>query len=220
MGVYFIKPTNFILLFLKNLCLIILFADKPVRPIRRESADIQYGYIKGIVNVTCEAQAEPPAKFRWYRHNKQLNPEHHQIIIGEHMSMLQVKPTHSNLFKHGLLLQKNNFNRFQLHLNHSKQFGEYICEATNSLGTLKRSITLLNGTKPAPPPTITLRGVNSNTFDLDVGAKKTGAGNLMDVNGYRFEIVSTEEHRNNGGKWTNPRVVIKDFVDGKNNNEN
>lgn len=64
--------------------------DKPVAPIHRESADIQYGYIKGYVNVTCEAEAEPPATFRWYRNNKHLHSRHHQIITGEHISILQV----------------------------------------------------------------------------------------------------------------------------------
>lgn len=74
---------------------------------------------------------------------------------------------------------------------------------------------LINGTKPNAPPHITLRGVNSNTFDLDVGAKKTiGPSDPMDINGYRFELLSTEEYRNNGGKWTNARVVLKDFTDG------
>lgn len=58
---------------------------------RRESADIQYGYMKGFVNVTCEAEAEPPATFNWSRKNKKLSAKHHQIIHGEHISTLQVK---------------------------------------------------------------------------------------------------------------------------------
>lgn len=89
-----------------------------------------------------------------------------------------------------------------------------MCEANNSIGTLNRNILLINGTKPNAPPHITLRGVNSNTFDLDVGAKRIGKPDTMDITGYRFEILSTEEHRNNGGKWTNARVVLKDFTDG------
>lgn len=32
--------------------------DKPIDPIRRESADIQYGYIKGSVNLTCEVSVD------------------------------------------------------------------------------------------------------------------------------------------------------------------
>lgn len=103
----------------------------------------------------------------------------------------------------------------QLYLNNTKTFGEYICEANNSLGSLRRTITLLNGTKPPAPPYITLRGVNSKTFDLDVGAQKIGEADPMDIIGYRFEILSKDEHRNNGGKWLNSRVVHKDFIDGK-----
>lgn len=79
---------------------------------------------------------------------------------------------------------------------------------------LKRTITLLNGTKPSPPPHIMLRGIASNMFDLDVGAKKTGKPDPMDITGYRFEILSKEENRNKGGKWTNARVVVKGFADG------
>lgn len=67
-----------------------LFTDKPVAPIRREAADIQYGYLKGFVNITCEAEAEPPATFRWYRNNKHLHSRHHQFINGEHISILHV----------------------------------------------------------------------------------------------------------------------------------
>lgn len=67
------------------------FADKPIAPERRESADVQYGYIKGFVNLTCEAEAQPPAMFKWYRRNKHLHPRHHQIINNEHISVLQVK---------------------------------------------------------------------------------------------------------------------------------
>lgn len=59
-------------------------------PVRREAIDVQYGYLKGYVNVTCEAEAEPPAIFSWYRNNKRLNSKHHQIINSEHISILQV----------------------------------------------------------------------------------------------------------------------------------
>lgn len=56
--------------------------------IRRESADIQYGYLKGYVNVTCEALAEPAATFQWSRHNKPIKSN--QIVSGEHISILMV----------------------------------------------------------------------------------------------------------------------------------
>lgn len=96
-------------------------------------------------------------------------------------------------------------------------FGDYICVANNSLGTLKRTITLINGTKPPPPLYIKLRGVNSNTFDLDIGAKKSGPPDAMDIIGYRFEIIPVEQNQSNSGKWANARVVLKDFTEGKEN---
>lgn len=99
-------------------------------------------------------------------------------------------------------------------MNSSNEFGDYLCEAKNQIGILKRNILLINGTKPNAPSHIILRGVNSNTFDLDVGAKRTGSPDPMDIIGYRFEFVSTEEHLNNGKNWSNARVVLKDFTDG------
>lgn len=101
-----------------------------------------------------------------------------------------------------------------MYLNNTKLFGEYICEANNSLGTLRRIITLLNGTKPPAPAYLRLHGVNSRTFDLDIGAQKVGDPDPMDIVGYRFEILSKDDYRNNGGKWLNARVIQKGFTDG------
>lgn len=101
-----------------------------------------------------------------------------------------------------------------MYLNNTKLFGEYICEANNSLGTLRRTIILQNGTKPPAPPYLRLHGVNSRTFDLDIGAQKIGDPDPMDIIGYRFEILSKDDYRNNGGKWQNARVIQKGFTDG------
>lgn len=74
--------------------------------------------------------------------------------------------------------------RLQILVNNSTVFGDYKCKAENSLGTLERIITLNQGVKPEKPPHIVLRGVNSDTFDVDVGAvRKTKERNPMDING-------------------------------------
>lgn len=65
-------------------------ADKPQLPPRRASANIMYGYVRGTVNITCEAEAEPPATFTWYRDDKELSPKHHFIHTQGHESILQV----------------------------------------------------------------------------------------------------------------------------------
>lgn len=182
----------------------------------RESADIQYGYVKGYVNVTCAALAQPPATFKWFRNNKPIKD--HQIVNGEHVSYLQVKTySHSScsfLDRCILITFCIVSPHIQLHLNSSKLFGEYVCEAKNELGTLKRTITLMNGTKPPAPSHIALRGIASNSFDLDVGAKKSGKADPMDIIAYRFELHTVDDIRASGGKWIHPRVVMKDFADG------
>lgn len=104
----------------------------------------------------------------------------------------------------------------QLYLDSEDKLGNYECEAKNELGTLKRTIDLINGTRPARPAHIVLRGVNSNTFDVDVGAKRPIKTSAMDVTGYRFEIIPKEEFEYNRGKWITARVVYKDFTDGLN----
>lgn len=99
-------------------------------------------------------------------------------------------------------------------MNDSSALGDYVCEAKNHLGTLTRTIKLLNGTKPAAPRFIQLRGANSNTLDIDIGATRPSTPDLMDVLSYRFEIISLDEYRNNGNLWTNARAVEKVFTDG------
>lgn len=37
----------------------------------------------------------------------------------------------------------------------------------------------------------------------------------MDINGYRFEIISVSDYRLNGGKWDKARVLNLGFGDGK-----
>lgn len=54
-----------------------------------------------------------------------------------------------------------------------------------------------------------LRGVSSNTLDIDVGAKKDPKGNLMDINGYRFELIPKKDFVTNSGSWKGS--WIKDF---------
>lgn len=101
-------------------------------------------------------------------------------------------------------------------MNDSKAFGDYICKANNTLGELDRIITLLNGTKPTKPTVLQLRGVNSDTFDIDVGATRPpGPRQPMEINGYRFEVISTDEFKANGGKWDRARVENLGFEDGE-----
>lgn len=83
------------------------------------------------------------------------------------------------------------------------------------MGILDRVFTLLNGTKPSKPTVLQLRGVNSDTFDIDVGATRNpGPRDPMEVNGFRFEVITLDELKANGGKWDRARVENLGFEDG------
>lgn len=68
----------------------LIYLDKPIPSTIKASANIQYGYLYGVVNLTCEAEAEPAADFTWYRHKKLLNPKVHLIHSEGHESIMQV----------------------------------------------------------------------------------------------------------------------------------
>uniref|UniRef100_A0A182QG23 Neural cell adhesion molecule 1 n=1 Tax=Anopheles farauti TaxID=69004 RepID=A0A182QG23_9DIPT len=145
---------------------------KPYLPARKTSVSDAYGYVGGVVNLTCEATAEPPANFTWSANNKKLTPKSHIIYTGRHVSMLQIMIKTSSIF------------------------GKYKCEAKNELGTVTQEIHLKEGTKPDPPSLFQLRGVNSDTLDIDVGATKSHdiPPDPTTVIGYRFELMPMDEY--------------------------
>lgn len=60
------------------------------------------------------------------------------------------------------------------------------------------------------PKVFFIRGLSSDTFDLDVGAKVDPKSvNLMDINGYRFELIPREDFRVKNS-WDGS--LIKDFA--------
>lgn len=63
-------------------------ADKPI-PVKR-SVEITYAYINGVLNLTCEAIAEPQANFTWYRAGKRMTSKTHTFYSASHVSYLQV----------------------------------------------------------------------------------------------------------------------------------
>uniref|UniRef100_A0A1S4H1B3 Neural cell adhesion molecule 1 n=1 Tax=Anopheles gambiae TaxID=7165 RepID=A0A1S4H1B3_ANOGA len=145
---------------------------KPYMPPWKKSISDAYGYVGGMVNLTCEATAEPPANFSWSANNKKLTPKSHIIYNGRHVSMLQIMIKTSSIF------------------------GKYKCEAKNELGSVTQEIHLKEGTKPDPPSLFQLRGVNSDTLDIDVGATKSHdiPPDPTTVIGYRFELMPTDEY--------------------------
>lgn len=77
------------------------------------------------------------------------------------------------------------------------------------MGHSDHFIELVEGVKPDTPPKLALRGLSSNTFDIDVGAKKDPRTvHKMDINGFRFEVIPKEIFVENND-WS--RSWIKDF---------
>lgn len=89
-------------------------------------------------------------------------------------------------------------------------FGEFKCKAKNELGHAEHIIILMEGTKPPPPTVLSLRGLSSDTFDVDVGAKVDLKNrNKMDINGYRFELIPKDVWKADKGSWD--KSWVKDF---------
>lgn len=62
--------------------------DKPMSP-ANPRPQLVYGFVSGVVNVTCEALGEPPANFTWMRNKKPLKEA--IVFNSEHSTTLQVK---------------------------------------------------------------------------------------------------------------------------------
>ncbi|CAB4056440.1 unnamed protein product [Lepeophtheirus salmonis] len=75
---------------------------------------------------SADAEAEPPAQFRWLDKNNN-EVEHGNVINQGHKSLLSISIDHDDLF------------------------GDYTCIAKNKMGTLRKVVTLTEGAKPGIP---------------------------------------------------------------------
>ncbi|XP_046387783.1 neural cell adhesion molecule 2-like [Ischnura elegans] len=108
------------------------------------SSSQAWGYVGGVVNLTCEAIAEPEATFHWLKDNKTIMPdEDSEVFNMKHRSVLQ------------------------LAVHDESAFGGYVCKASNSLGTLERVVVLQKGTKPGAP-TAVIRGASADSIHLEI----------------------------------------------------
>lgn len=62
---------------------------KPILPISI-SSDVVYAFVPSVINLTCEAEAEPKPNFDWYKNGKILNSPPNTIFYNSHESSLQV----------------------------------------------------------------------------------------------------------------------------------
>ncbi|KAL5280923.1 hypothetical protein ACFFRR_004748 [Megaselia abdita] len=165
---------------------------KPVW-MQKQHSHKQYAYMNGTTRMYCEAKAEPPPTFNWYKNKKHLHSGKNTVVISEspYLSILQIDVVNEGVFD------------------------TYKCKVNNSLGSIDRSILLVEGTKPPKPIHLALRGLNSNTFDVDVGSVRTSKNKtLMDVNGFRIQYISESDLRRVDGDWSEANTKDFPFEDG------
>ncbi|XP_026463472.1 hemicentin-1-like [Ctenocephalides felis] len=142
---------------------------KPMSP-ANPRPQLVYGFVSGVVNVTCEALGEPPANFTWMRNKKPLKEA--IVFNSEHSTTLQLPITDSN------------------------DFGNYTCRAANFLGYLDRTVTIKEGAKPDPPAKVLLRTAGADSLEFEItGPKnpqpiKEGKNEVdMRILGFRFQYA-------------------------------
>lgn len=124
-----------------------------------------YAISNGEIKMVCSANALPHPDFFWFRDGLRL-----------------IKNIHTENF-HSFL---------SIAINSKDDFGNYSCKVKNLLGEETIAFTLSEGTMPEKPKVLMLRGLSSDTFDIDVGAKRDPYKRIhvMDIRGYRFELIA------------------------------
>lgn len=152
-----------------------------------------YTYINGTTSLKCEAVAEPPGNFTWYRYKKPIhNDKHFTIENDNYISILHIKAGDESVFS------------------------TFKCKIKNHLGSLERTFVLKEGIKPPTPHPIQLRGLNSNTFVIELFVTRPkNVKPSMDVNGYRIEYMSEMEFKKDVGKWLNAKRKDFNYESGK-----
>ncbi|GAB0095936.1 Neural cell adhesion [Sergentomyia squamirostris] len=154
------------------------------KPILLSQENVQYIYMNGTANLTCEAEAEPLANFSWFRHGKKINPRQQTIHRGRGISQLEITLTDISVL------------------------GQYRCKAINPLGFVEHEILLKEGIKPEAPRKVALRGVGYNIMDVDINAMKVDKVTMeMDVTGYRIEIMEVKMFEEHDQDWTLSRQI-------------
>jgi hypothetical protein len=95
---------------------------------------------------------------------------------------------------------------FQLNVSSERVFRDYVCRASNYLGTMEHEIKLVEGTKPAVPK-MSVRGARHDSVQIDIEGPQN---EQMDILGYRVQYLRNQE-LNKG--WDSAQV--QEFNKGK-----
>ncbi|XP_065356075.1 neural cell adhesion molecule 2 [Calliphora vicina] len=148
---------------------------------------IQYAYIGGSVNISCDAMGEPPPSFTWLHDSRAITGKNYRLFYADYGSTLQI------------------------HVLNSSHLGDYKCKVANPLGMLERVIKLKKGQKPAGISYFQVRRVFTDGFDLDIrSVKPSNIDDNMHTLGYRVEYMSEQEFKYSAGNWSYAKR--KDFL--------
>lgn len=85
-------------------------------------------------------------------------------------------------------------------INDTSVFGEYQCNATNTVGSTILNVLLTTGPKPKAPEKIILHSITSTTMTINVKCAKSN----VQINTIRLEIISKN---NLNPQWNDANVV-------------
>ncbi|KAL5281155.1 hypothetical protein ACFFRR_004894 [Megaselia abdita] len=124
-----------------------------------------YSFIDGNANLTCEVDSEPISLITWYHNTKRLLP------VKDKFYSIHDESSKSTI---------------EINVKDKQHFGEYVCKANNSRGSIDRMINLNEGRKPKSPSLCKVVKHIENTFVLEIQPRKARRTNPMDI--YRFKV--------------------------------
>ncbi|XP_032294270.1 neural cell adhesion molecule 2 isoform X1 [Drosophila virilis] len=144
-----------------------------------ETLPVQYAYVGGSVNLSCDAMGEPPPSFTWLHNGKGIVGFNHRIFMADYGATLQ------------------------LYIRNASQFGDYKCKVANPLGMLERIIKLRPGAKPIGPTRFQLKRLFPDGFELDLRTPRmTNVSDEMQIYGYRVAYMSENDFKFSAGNWS------------------
>ncbi|XP_034473648.1 neural cell adhesion molecule 2 [Drosophila innubila] len=147
-----------------------------------ETLPMQYAYVGGAVNLSCDAMGEPPPSFTWLHNGKGIVGFNHRIFMADYGATLQ------------------------LQIRNASQFGDYKCKVANPLGMLERVIKLRMGAKPIGPTRFQLKRLYPDAFELDLRTPRmTNVSDEMQIFGYRVAYMSENDFKYSAGNWSHAK---------------
>uniref|UniRef100_A0A1B0AKZ9 Ig-like domain-containing protein n=1 Tax=Glossina palpalis gambiensis TaxID=67801 RepID=A0A1B0AKZ9_9MUSC len=160
-----------------------------------DTALLQYSFVGGSVNISCDAMGEPPPSFTWLHDGHGISGSNYRWFYADYGSTLQI------------------------HVRNDSHFGDYKCKVANPLGILERIIKLRKGQKPIGPSRFQLKRAFTDGLELDIRSVKfSSVPDNMQTIGYRVEYMSENEFKYCAGNWSYAKRRDFLFHRGKYNN--